>query len=336
MWLPEDSSSLLIEKYITTEANGDVKISRESKLKPEAVTSAPVFLRYKNYLKFKSDAQDDNLETFTELCQQFKRIPPVDLVNWIIQKANIIDEKHRLNFPVYAFMEFFKFDVCVSDRTDRPRLRIGCVRKKYGVLQQVWAGWPRVQVTEAKLYNLPNPEIPACRAVEHEYDQEVRKKIVWVEPLEKLFGISQILEGRSFKNAVQVQDAIILSVVKVVIRFPGLMNLVDCRRRRKGLDPDNSAKPFTRFDKPHSRPIRKHPYQKTLDMLNSGPSAADRLHRCHPSDQQTISGVMAARSNVEKLENRKRKRDRLEEDSDRKDAGSKQRLDDTTAKSSQT
>ena len=100
MWLTEGSASLSIEKYITTGTNDVVKISRESRLKPEAVTSAPVFLLYRGYLKLKVDARDDNLETFTKLCHHFKRIPPLDLVNYIIQKANIIDEKHRLNFPV--------------------------------------------------------------------------------------------------------------------------------------------------------------------------------------------------------------------------------------------
>lgn len=316
---------------------GVVKILRESELKSEAVTSAPVFLLYKDYLKFKTDAQDHNLETFTKLCRHFKRIPPIDLVNWIIQKANIVDEKHRLNFPVYAFMEFFKFDVCISDKTDRPRLRVGCIPKKYETLREVWAGWPHVKVNEVKLYDMSHPEAGAAgRYTEHEYDQEVRKKIIWAESLERLFGMSQILEGRSFKNAVQVQDAIILSVVKVVLRFTNLMNLVDCRRRRKLRNPDCSPMPFTIFDRPNKTPIRAHPYQKALDKLNSGSSAADTLHRCHPPDQQTISGIIAARSRVEKLEERKRKRDHHEEDSDRKDAGSRQKLDDSIAKSSQT
>ena len=336
MWLTEDSASLSIKKYTTTKANGVVKILRESELKLEAVTSAPVFLIYKDYLKFKIDAQDHNLETFTKLCRHFKRIPPIDLVNWIIQKANLVDEKHRLNFPVYAFMQFFKFDVCISDKTDRPRLRVGCVPREHGALREVWAGWPQARTTEAKLYDLPHHNAPAWQNIEDEYDQEVRKKIIWAEPLEKLFGMSQILEGRSFKNAVQVQDAIILSVVKVVLRFTNLMNLVDCRKRRKRLNPECSPMPFTNFDRPNNTPVFGHPYQKALDMLNSGSSAADKLHRCHPPDQQTISGIIAARSSVDKLEERKRKRSHHEKDLDRKDAGSKQKLDDTVAESSQT
>jgi hypothetical protein len=88
----------------TVEVRGNIRFAWGPKLTPEDLEHSNIFSVYENYLVAQADATDYLQGTFAKLCRYFKRIPTLDLINWIIQEANIIDEKHRLNFPVYAFI----------------------------------------------------------------------------------------------------------------------------------------------------------------------------------------------------------------------------------------
>ncbi|KAH0289466.1 hypothetical protein M436DRAFT_82685 [Aureobasidium namibiae CBS 147.97] len=279
------------EQYGAAEVGVVVRDTRKSKPTPQVVRSAPVFLLYKYYLRPWTDADDPKLKTLEQFCRRFKWIPSLELINSIIHKANIIDEEVRLNFPIYAFMEFHNFKVCISDTTGEPRLFVGHLVREHGATEEVWAGWSgakkgsreRITAANTRLYHVPRVQKETC---EIEFNPEVRKHIRWDYALDDLFGLGQLHHIRNLQCIVQIQNAILLSVAKVLLRFPGLMQLADCRRRRRGFGfTECSRRPFTRFDRAGRRslPLR-HPFQATLDILNFGPSPADGVHDCHPPD----------------------------------------------------
>jgi hypothetical protein len=314
------------ENDTTAEVHNAVPFARISKFASEEVRSAPIFLLYKSYLWSAMDANDGFSDSiFERLCLHFRCIPSVDLINWIVQKANIIDETCRLNFPVYAFLQHFVFKVCISDKTGEPRMLVGYLKREHGV-EQVWLGWSGAKncsqelITAAKtrLYDAPQAREWICPL---EFNPEVRGYIRWIEPLEMLFEMSKFTKAMNLKTAVKVQNAILLSVAKVVFRFPGLTN----RRIRTSPFSEYSKWPFTHFDLAYKRaPLRKHPYEAALKILNFGPSPADGVHRCHPPDQQLIPGNKATKNHADIV--KKRKRDDNEGDPTNDKFGCKKRL----------
>jgi hypothetical protein len=205
----------------------------------------------------------------------------------------------------------------VSDAGDQPRLEVGYLDVKHGSLLEVWAGCPetkknapREPITTAKikLYHVSRTERGIC---ELECNPEVRKDISWAEGLRKLFDFHRLVECKKLKTAVQVQNAIILSIIKVLLRFPGLMVPVDVRKHKRRMrlakrHPEFMAHPFDRSDRHDRSPLPENPYKVALDIVNFVSSPADKVHRCHPPDQQTISGIVAVRENVSALGKRKR------------------------------
>ena len=264
-------------------------VPRKRKFSSRFLRSTPTFSDYRDYLESKVDAQDDNLKTLKKFCRRHGVIPSVEKIDWITKEAKIIDKDHRLNLPIYFFMQYFKFRMFVSYETGQARLLVGHLPRETGRDEEVWFGWPeaktgrRKPITAAKrkLYHMYQA---SERVAPIEFNPEVRKYIVWTEPLEKLLGMSRILVDRNLKTATQVQNAICLSVVKVVLRFPSLMEAVhrkehpyrrsDFRRFSIGGRGDMRNLP---------RPLlSKHPYQVALDVLNAVPSPANAMHRCHP------------------------------------------------------
>jgi hypothetical protein len=277
---------------------------------------APVILLYKNYLASQVDAQDDNLENLTRLCRRFNWIPTIGLVNRVVTKTNIIDEKHRLNFSIYAFMQEFKFMMCVSEKTEQSRLLAVTLPIEGGVRLDVWAGWlhpeecPGEIITAAQtvLYIAPQARDGASKL---ELNPEVREQIMWDEPYEELFQMSQIFKDKNLRSAVQVQNPILLSVVKVLIRFPGLMRVAPGTRDRLAEcasvgHPEYSRRPFTNSHAPVG-PVPYVPYTEASCMFNHETTRGeDGVHRCHPPDQQLNPGNKPSKSNINTL---KRKRD---------------------------
>jgi hypothetical protein len=160
---------------------------KKPKLTSKQLRYAPVILLYKGYLVSQADAQDDNLENLTKLCRRFNWIPTIDLVNDIIRKTNIIDERHRLNFPVYAFMQECKFTICVPCTNEQSRLLVGMLPVEGGVKLEVWAGWPGTNLhpggtTTAAQTVLYNAAQARERASKLEFHPEVREQIIWEKP----------------------------------------------------------------------------------------------------------------------------------------------------------
>jgi hypothetical protein len=303
---------------IPTTAKADGVVPTTPKLKAlttKKLRYAPVILLYNNYLVSQVDAQDDNLGNLTRLCRRFNWIPTIDMVNKIISEANIIDEKHRLNFPVYAFMQEFKFVMCVSEETGHARLFVGTLPVEGGLRLDVWAGWPEqerssgenITAAQTVLYNAPQARDGASKL---ELNPEVREQIIWDDPFEELFQVSQIFKDKALKSAVQVQNAILLSAAKVVLRFPALMKVApgtsDRLAKSTAYDhPGYSQRPFTKSHE-SSKPLPRNPYKQTLGIFKCESSPSGGVHRCHPPDQQFNRGNKPTKSNINTL---KRKRD---------------------------
>ncbi|KAH0361744.1 hypothetical protein KCU65_g8532, partial [Aureobasidium melanogenum] len=201
---------------------------------PDSFRADPIFSLYRGYLKTQADAQDEDLENLAYLCFRFQKCPEIDRLNRLIQEANIIDEKHRLDFPVYFFMQEFKFKMYIADKTEQPSLFVGSL-PHHGGQMEVWAHWTKSEedseaeqnntAVKTVLYNTPNIKNSEDRKeLVCGIQPDWRKFIQWDEPLEQLFQLSK-LTNRSLRSTVQVQNAILLSVAKVVIRYPGLMKL---------------------------------------------------------------------------------------------------------------
>lgn len=98
-----------------------------------------------------------------------------------------------------------------------------------------------------------------------------------------------ISKGGNLGKAAQVQDAILLSVAKVVNRFPGLVreapNPFDRRGRISTVSSKFSQRPFD--DREPESP--DSPFLEAFRKLNSGPDPAKNLHRCHPPDSENFN-----------------------------------------------
>ncbi|KAG9661872.1 hypothetical protein KCU64_g2300, partial [Aureobasidium melanogenum] len=129
------------EKRATTPPDSD-RAEKRLNLTMAEIKKGPVFMLYRNYFKNKVDAVDEDLNNFTYLCMRYDWIPTIDQVNFIIKEANFIDGKHRLEFPVYPFMQEFKFLLYVAPDTNQPRMLVGKVPFSHGK-QEIWAGWSR-------------------------------------------------------------------------------------------------------------------------------------------------------------------------------------------------
>jgi hypothetical protein len=103
----------------------------------------------------------------------------------------------------------------------------------------------------------------------------------------------------------------LLSVVKVLIRFPGLMRVAPGTRDRLAEcasvgHPEYSRRPFTNSHAPVG-PVPYVPYTEASCMFNHETTRGeDGVHRCHPPDQQLNPGNKPSKSNINTL---KRKRD---------------------------
>jgi hypothetical protein len=281
------------------EAKEEVVEVKKPKLTSEDLCYTPIFLLYNNYLVHQNDAQDHGLKNLAKLCLRYNWIPSIHQVDWLIQEANLGDEKHRLNFPAYAFMQEFKFEMFMTASAQQPRLLVGHVDTG-GVRLEVWAGWPEMRqsprastsAADTVLYNGP-------RAQGFEYTlkfgPDVRHFIEWVEPLEELYQMSKILEDKPRRSAIQVQNAILLGVARGLLRFPGLMKVApDMYDELAGSaasdHPEFSERPFDSFDDPTKSPLPQNPYQDALDSIKSGHSPTGGVHICHPPNQQVVCG----------------------------------------------
>ncbi|KAH0371548.1 hypothetical protein KCU65_g1728, partial [Aureobasidium melanogenum] len=294
------SSSSPNEGHAAEVHASDLQVTKP-KLTPQALNHHLDFWVYKDYLKLPTDAQDDNLENLARLCLRFNWVPSMDTINWLIQEANIINEKHRLNFPVYPFMQEFKFLMCVTKRTNQPRLFVGVLTFHKGSTE-VWAGWSETKkdpnsttTVKTELYDSPKAE--SGQALELDLKPAWRRHIKWDEPLEQLFQMSEVLEkGHNLGKAAQVQDAILLSVAKVVTRFPGLMRAPLDPKDRQGCIAKSSGflqRPFDdrEAETPDSSFLESH------RKLNCGPDATKSKHRCHPPDSEPIKASDGKASN---------------------------------------
>ncbi|KAG9855960.1 hypothetical protein KCU98_g1678, partial [Aureobasidium melanogenum] len=276
------------EKRTTTPPGSD-RAEKRPKLTMAEIKRGPVFMLYRNYLKNKVDAVDEDLTNFTNLCMRYNWIPTMDQVNFMIEQANLIDEKHRLEFPVYPFMQEFKFLLYVAPDTNQPRMLVGKIPFSLGK-QEVWAGWSKStdnkNAAKLMLYYLPCPDGDDAGAFDLEpYN---RNWIKWEEPFETLFQMSRILDLDSLDSSVDVQNAIMMSVAKVVIRFPGLMRPFDehidslaAQLHRATF----SSRPFDEFE-PMST---ESAYWDAYDLINSGLVFSEREHRCHPPDSDKFT-----------------------------------------------
>ncbi|KAG9674964.1 hypothetical protein KCU99_g3350, partial [Aureobasidium melanogenum] len=246
----------------------------------------PIFGLYRSYLKTQADAQDENLENLSTLCFRFQRCPKITSVERLIQEANIVNEKHRLNFPVYFFMQEFKFKMYIADETEQPSLFVGTI-PHHGGQMEVWAHWLKSDEGSEEeqnktalttiLYNTPHFEERDKLVLEVKSDW--RKYIQWDEPLEQLFQLSN-LTNRNLRSTVQVQNAILLSVAKVVIRFPGLMKLTTEQESKP--DYVKATRVRVDFSSIKSRRSAKRKFPKAYDIFNSGPDLAKGVHRGQP------------------------------------------------------
>lgn len=283
-----------LEKRTATNKDSD-RPAKKPKLTTDTIKEDGVFLVYKNYLKNKVDAPDPGLINYIDLCHRFNWIPSIGQVSFVIEQANLIDKDHRLEFPVYPFMQEFKFLMYVAEDTHQPRMLVGKIPFTQGE-QEVWAGWSKADddphtgqpATTAKLvlYYLPAPDGDDDGVFDLE--PYSRKWIKWEESLETLFGMSRILDMSSLGPSIVLQNAILMSVAKVVIRFPGLMRPFDDQADSLAAQLHRatfSSRPFDELEPM----LEESPYWVTYELINSGPDASVGVHRCHPPDSPNFT-----------------------------------------------
>ncbi|KAG9530451.1 hypothetical protein KCU93_g2666, partial [Aureobasidium melanogenum] len=250
-----DSSASSSEKQIVN-TPGSRRSTKRPKLSAQDLEHEPIFSLYKDpsTARFKIDAQDANLDRFALLCRGFGWVPSVEMVEWLMKEANIMDEPCLLNFPAFAFMQEYKFSMCVAKGTERPRLFVG-VLPHHGDWP-LWADWSEFEklqtnaTTDNKTLLFEGPMFDPNEA-EAPLEPYWRERIKWDKPLEELFHMSHITHGsRDLDAAMKIQDAILFNVAKVVLRFPGLMKKVPAEEELEGeilIDPSHgtfSKRPF--------------------------------------------------------------------------------------------
>ncbi|KAG9603118.1 hypothetical protein KCU77_g1254, partial [Aureobasidium melanogenum] len=180
---------------------------------------------YKGYLRPTGDAKDDDLENFYQLCVRFGYIPNLETVNWIIKETNIIDVTRRLEFPVYPFVQEFQYDFHVARGTNQPRMLVGHVPSDHG-RHPLYAGWLPATGDDlkARMKFYSKPYANEHGSGELDIHDETRNQIEWEEPFEQNFKLSKY---EPTHGSALIQDSILLSVAKIVVRFPGLAKPVN-------------------------------------------------------------------------------------------------------------
>lgn len=289
-----------------TDANAvNTPSSAAPKITREYFEEHEVYKSYKGYLCSAVDAKDDNLDNFFQACVHFGYIPSLELIDWIIDETNIIDVTRRLEFPVYTFLQEYKFKLYVSPVTGQPRMFVGYANS-YLVRLPLWAGWTAASAngSKAKMKLYYTCEAEKNNAHEAQILEELRFTIDWEEPFERLFKFSAY---KSDNASAQIQNAILLSVAKVVIRFPGLIlpapgsedtPAAEMMRRKF------SGRPFDVREVPS-------PFNPCYDghiIVQSGVDPLAEIHRNHPPNSEEFEMYL------QKLdEEAKNKRRKLEE-----------------------
>ncbi|KAG9757511.1 hypothetical protein KCU73_g4370, partial [Aureobasidium melanogenum] len=262
--------------------SGDCTGSPTFQLTREQFEEHEVWKAYKGYLP-ETDPQDPNFENFYQLCLRFGYIPNLDAINWIIREANLIDFTRRLQFPVYAFLQEFKFDFHVDPKTHRPRMLVAHIYTEAGPCP-IWAGWSSAGIRDSKarmkLYVQPHADENGTGDIQ--IAEGYRCAFHWEEPFETLFKLGKYTPTHA--NAL-TQNAILLSVAKVIVRFPGLVRPPPGR--------ENSG-PWLRMRAAFSsRPfdIREHPsplspWWDAYDIFNTGVVGFIGIHAHHPPDSE--------------------------------------------------
>lgn len=241
-----------------------------------------VWQLYQGYLS-PGDAQDPNFENFYQLCLRFGYIPSLDMINWIISQAFIIDPSRRLQYPVYAFLQEFKFDLHVDNNTHQPRMIVAHVHTDIGPCP-IWAGWwpatGNASKPKMKLYLKPQADEDGTGEIQ--ISEEYRVALKWEEPFEVLFKLSKYEPTHAQAS---IQNSILLSVVKVLVRFPGLI------KPRPGLEKSGawldmrlafSSRPFDIREVPS----RFSPCWDAFRLLHTGKDGLTTNHAFHPPGTQ--------------------------------------------------
>ncbi|KAH0166066.1 hypothetical protein KCU67_g4470, partial [Aureobasidium melanogenum] len=184
-----------------------------------------IYKIYKGYLCSAVDAKDDDLENFYQLCVRFGYIPNLETVNWIIKETNIIDVTRRLEFPVYPFVQEFQYDFHVARDTNQPRMLVGHVPSDHG-RRPLYAGWLPATGDDLKanIKFYSKPYANEHGSGELDIHDETRNQIEWEEPFEQIFKLSKY---EPTHESALIQDSILLSIAKIVARFPGLAKPVN-------------------------------------------------------------------------------------------------------------
>lgn len=217
LWSPKNMAS-----SFRTPPFGDFTGSQRFQLTRDQFEEHGVWQAYEDYLQ-PGDAQDPNFENFYQLCLRFGKIPSLETINWIIREVNLIDPSRRLQFPVYAFLQEFKFDFHVAQDTDQPRMLVAHVHTDEGPCS-IWACWSWADEgmsSKAKMKLYLEPHADELGSHEANIPEDHRVAFKWDEPFEVLF---QLDKYEPIHVNVSIQDTILLSVAKVLTRFPSLAN----------------------------------------------------------------------------------------------------------------
>ncbi|KAG9700142.1 hypothetical protein KCU95_g1077, partial [Aureobasidium melanogenum] len=159
-------------------------------------------------------------------------ISSLDTINWVITEASLIDPSRRLQLPIYAFLQEFKFDLHVAEDTEQPRMLVATVHTDEGPCP-IWAGWSWAdegatskeevrgsEEVQAKMKLYLQPHADKFGPHEANIPEGYRAAFKWEEPFEVLFKLGEYEPTRT--NA-SIQNFILLGVAKVRTRFPGLV-----------------------------------------------------------------------------------------------------------------
>ncbi|KAH0155123.1 hypothetical protein KCU67_g8843, partial [Aureobasidium melanogenum] len=247
-----------------------------------------VWQAYNGYLEG-NGPQDPNFENFYQLCLRFGYIPSLDTINFVIREASLCDPSRRLQLPVYAFLQEFKFDLHVAEDTDQPRMLVATVHTKEGKVP-IWAGWSSAgkssSTAKMKLYLQPH----ADEFGSHEADipEGYRAAFKWEEPFEVLFKLGEYEPTHT--NA-SIQNSILLGVAKVLARFPGLVKPPPGREDTGPWLAMRAAFSDRPFDV-RERPSAVSPFWGGFDLLISGTDVWATNHAYHPPGSKGMKRYM--------------------------------------------
>ncbi|KAI5210610.1 hypothetical protein E4T39_00257 [Aureobasidium subglaciale] len=248
---------------------------------------------------------------FTNLVKQFQVLPTVDDIEFVIEQAglrSVAKDARKMALPMFYFAQYLPW--YVRQAGDEHRILVGWITSYHlGEIEiEVWCSWSKYRFKgenagiKIMTYGSCEPGTHAQHGIR--ITESARRYVEWHGSFETLFQLSAFMPAdpddvKTCKKMAMEQNVHLKNVVKVLIRFPGLV-MEPCEQR-PGVDYQVNGDRYSKLPINDREPVKvNHPYEKLQELFRFD---ADRPN----SKEATKEAGKRAHEGTNKKANKKQK-----------------------------